>query len=167
MPELSTSLPKAFTFEEMLAANEAETTRWYEWLKKQPPELLDVAAPIASSETVRTILLHIWGVELRYSDGVADRTPTDITGMTNYSLDELYALHTRAMQNFREWLATATPELLGQILENKWFRASKRKCFLQAMEHGIRHFAQLAVVLRQAGHPTDWGHDIIFNPAIE
>jgi uncharacterized damage-inducible protein DinB len=167
MAEASVAHIPTFTFEEMLAVNEAETTRWHEWLKKQPPELLDLAAPIARSETVRTLLLHIWGVELRYSDGVADRTPTDITGMTDYGLDELYGLHTRAMQNFREWLTTATPEVLSQVLENKWFQASKKKCFLQAMEHGVRHFAQLAVVLRQAGHATDWGHDIIFNPAIE
>ncbi|HUO59147.1 MAG TPA: DinB family protein [Candidatus Acidoferrales bacterium] len=167
MPGASTTAVAAFTFEEMLAANHAEAARWYEWLKRQPPELLNLGAPIARGETVRTLLLHIWGVELRYSDGVADRTPTDITRMANYSLDELYALHTRAVASFRQWLATATPEDLGQILENKWFRATKKKCFLQAMEHGVRHFAQLAVVLRQAGHPTDWGHDIIFNPAIE
>jgi uncharacterized damage-inducible protein DinB len=34
------------------------------------------------------------------------------------------------------------------------------------MEHNVRHFAQLAVALRVAGHPTDWMHDILFNPSM-
>jgi uncharacterized damage-inducible protein DinB len=35
--------------------------------------------------------------------------------------------------------------------------------FAHAMLHGVRHWAQLATALREAGHGTDWGHDFLFS----
>jgi uncharacterized damage-inducible protein DinB len=44
--------------------------------------------------------------------------------------------------------------------------ASARKIVAHALVHGIRHFAQLATMLRQGGHPTDWFHDILMSKAM-
>jgi uncharacterized damage-inducible protein DinB len=33
--------------------------------------------------------------------------------------------------------------------------------------HGIRHWAQLATLLRQAGYKTDWSHDLLMSDALE
>jgi uncharacterized damage-inducible protein DinB len=34
------------------------------------------------------------------------------------------------------------------------------------MIHGIRHWAQIATVLRQRGYPTQWFHDILLSDAL-
>ncbi len=35
-----------------------------------------------------------------------------------------------------------------------------------AVVHAIRHWAQLATLLRQQGYKTDWQHDVLFSDAI-
>jgi len=32
--------------------------------------------------------------------------------------------------------------------------------------HGVRHWAQIATVLRQNDYPQDWPHDVIFTDAM-
>jgi uncharacterized damage-inducible protein DinB len=45
--------------------------------------------------------------------------------------------------------------------------ASKRKCFVHALLHGMRHWAQLATALRQRGSQAEWHHDFMFTKAME
>ena len=45
--------------------------------------------------------------------------------------------------------------------------ASKRKCFVHALLHGMRHWAQLATALRQRGTQAEWHHDFMFSKAME
>ena len=42
-------------------------------------------------------------------------------------------------------------------------RASKRKMYSHALLHSRRHWAQLAAVLREAGHATDRGKDFLYS----
>ena len=44
--------------------------------------------------------------------------------------------------------------------------ASKRKIFVHALLHGMRHWAQLATFLRQQGHKQPWQHDFIFSDVV-
>jgi uncharacterized damage-inducible protein DinB len=45
-------------------------------------------------------------------------------------------------------------------------KASARKVILHAMLHGLRHWAQLATIVREHGHATDWFHDILMSDAL-
>jgi hypothetical protein len=39
--------------------------------------------------------------------------------------------------------------------------------FIHALLHSMRHWAQLATALREAGLPTNWGKDFLMNEAME
>ncbi len=70
------------------------------------------------------------------------------------------------------YLAKATDEDLATVIEFPTrtagiIRASKRKIFAHAMLHGVRHWAQLATALREAGYPTNWGKDFLYSPVME
>jgi uncharacterized damage-inducible protein DinB len=45
--------------------------------------------------------------------------------------------------------------------------ASRRKIFIHALLHGVRHWAQLAACLRQQGYKQDWQHDFIFTGVVK
>jgi uncharacterized damage-inducible protein DinB len=44
--------------------------------------------------------------------------------------------------------------------------ASRRKIFIHALLHGVRHWAKLSTYLRQKGCRQDWQHDFIFSGVI-
>jgi uncharacterized damage-inducible protein DinB len=167
---LSTST-LAFTFPEMLAAQDVELGRWKEWFLQQPATLLDLPIDIAKGGDLRSALFHIFLVEFSFAQALNDlRDPNasraDLLALPHATFDELFAIHQQAFALLKQWAERATPEDAAKLFVRGELRVSRRKCFIQVMEHNVRHFAQLAVALRQAGHPTDWMHDFIFNPSM-
>ena len=73
---------------------------------------------------------------------------------------------------YGDYFATATDEDLAIVMgfptrTAGTIRASKRKMFAHAMLHGVRHWAQLATALREAGYATNWGKDFLYSPVME
>jgi uncharacterized damage-inducible protein DinB len=157
-----------FSFAEMLDANERETGKWQSWFERQPAELFDLPLNIALAKNVREFLLHVFAVELRYAERLAGSAITEYESIPTGSVAELFAIGEKARALYRDYLARATDEDLAIVMEFPIrtlgvLRASKRKMFAHAMLHGVRHWAQLATALREAGHGTDWGHDFLFS----
>ena len=78
----------------------------------------------------------------------------------------------RARALYRQYLTTATNEDLARVMEFPTrtagiIRSSKRKMFAHALLHSVRHWAQLATALREAGYPTNWGKDFLYTDAME
>jgi uncharacterized damage-inducible protein DinB len=73
---------------------------------------------------------------------------------------------------YREYLSSVSDQDLGTVIEFPtrtagMLRSSKRKIFLHAMLHGVRHWAQLATALREAGYPTNWAKDFLYSEVME
>ena len=159
------------SFAEMLEANQRETERWHNWFRKQSANLLDVPLNIAQAKNVREFLLHIFAVELRYAERLLDQEVTPYEAHSTGTVDDLFAIGKNARQLYTKYLERATDEDLAVVLEfptriSGVLRSSKRKMFAHAMLHGVRHWAQMATALREAGHATDWPHDLIFSDVI-
>ncbi len=58
----------AFTFPEMLAAQEIELAKWEQWFLNQPASLLDLHVDMAKAEDLRSVLFHIFIVEVAYGE---------------------------------------------------------------------------------------------------
>lgn len=158
-------------FAELLRYEEEEVERWRRWFEKRPPEVLDVSIGEGETTTIRGLLVHIFGVELRYADRLLALQPTSYESLRTNSLDEIFQIGAVARQKLREFLARATDEEFTQILTFETrkagtFSASKRKIVAHAIFHGIRHWAQVATALRQQGHRQDWQHDFLVTRAM-
>jgi uncharacterized damage-inducible protein DinB len=159
------------SFADLLAANEAETQKWRKWFDAQPAAVLDVPLSIALAKNVREFLLHIFAVELRYAERLAGLPITDYETLPTGSVAELFGIGDRARGMYRDYLAKATDEDLASMMEFPTrtagiIRSSKRKMFAHSMLHGVRHWAQLATALREAGYPTNWGKDFLYSPVM-
>jgi uncharacterized damage-inducible protein DinB len=160
------------SFTELLAANEAETRNWRKWFDGQPASVLDVPLSIALAKNVREFLLHIFAVELRYAERLQGLPVTAYETLPTGNIADLFGIGDKARAMYREYMARAGDKDLATVIEFPtrtagMLRSSKRKIFLHAMLHGVRHWAQLATALREAGYPTNWAKDFLYSEVME
>lgn len=160
------------SFQDLLAANEEEAHRWRLYFGKQPAEVLAIRTDIAKAESVRGLLLHIFAVELRYAERLLDLPITAYEELQTDPVDALFGVGDRARELYRKFIAQATAADYVMVQEFPTrsagvLKASKRKMLLHALLHSVRHWAQLAVLLREHGHATDWQHDFLMSSVME
>ena len=160
------------SFKELLRYTDLETAKWHTFLNATGPSILTVSIDTAGQKDVRGVLLHIFAVELRYSERLLETDVTAYDKLPTGSLDELFGIHARARSNVDQWLAKTDERDMAKVLTFPTMTAgtlsaSKRKCLIHALLHGIRHWAQMANTLRIQGHKQDWGHDFLFTDALE
>ena len=161
----------ALTYAELLNHDEQETEQWHAWFRRHP-EALDIKMELAMQHDVRGVLFHVFVIELRYAERLLEQPETPNEALPKTSVDELFAIGATARQKFREFMAQATDADWNKTISFKTLSvgqmsASKRKCFVHALLHGMRHWAQLATALRQRGSQAEWHHDFMFTKAME
>ena len=160
------------SFSELLASSQAQARQWRKWFDEQPATVLDLPLNIALAKNVREFLLHIFAVELRYAERLKGLPITAYETLPTGSINELFSIGEKADGMYREYFATATDENLQSVIEFPTrtagvVRASKRKIVVHALLHSVRHWAQLATALREAGYPTNWGKDFLYSEVME
>jgi uncharacterized damage-inducible protein DinB len=157
---------------DLLAANEEESDRWRSYFAKHSVEILEIRTEIAKAENVRGLLLHIFAVELRYAERLLDLPVKAYEHLPTQSAETLFGIGNRARDLYRRFLAQATSSELATVQtfptrSAGTLKASKRKMLVHAMLHSVRHWAQLAVLLREQGYATDWQHDFLMSNVME
>ena len=152
------------SFSELLAFTAEENRRWKKWFGEHP-QALDLPCDIAGSSTARTFLLHIFGVDLRYSHLLLALDLPDFKLLPCSTVDELFAIGEQADRKLREFIARASSKDWDEIVPLGFLdlKASKRKIMAQVGLHGVHHRAQLATFLRQQGYKQDWMHDFVLS----
>ena len=155
---------------ELLQWND-ETAEHWQKLFAAFPAALELPCDIYGTRDVRGLLRHIAAVELRYSERLSGEPMTPYEKVPDGSAELLFGLHRHAMQRFRELLADEgvnwEEKLEFTTVSAGTQSASRKKILFHALLHGIRHYAQLATLVRQHGIKPDWAMDFLFNGAME
>lgn len=158
-------MDSGLSISELLQYVNDETAGWREFFPANPAAL-DVPVSIAGTKSVRDMLLHIFAVELRYAERLSDVAEvTPYERHTGKSAEELFAIGEQGRGMLAEYLAKANDldrVLTFPTLTSGTLSASKRKIVIHMLLHGVRHWAQLATALREAGFATG-KHDFIFS----
>ena len=158
----------ALTAEELLAWNDSTAQRWFTFLADHPA-VLDLPCDIHDAKTVRLFLQHIAAAQLRHAERLAGLPISDYDSVPCATVDDLLAAHTRALDLLRSTLAdpaidwASTMEFTTLTAGRR--RSARRTILFHALLHGIRHYAQLATLTRQAGHPAPISGDYLFMDA--
>jgi len=160
------------SFPELLRFNEQETSRWRQFLAKQPPEVLDLKVDLAGGGTVRDILLHMFAVELKYGALLAGGPLPKPGDLPSRTLDDIFSVATSAQGKIKNYLQSATEAELNSMITFPTLSAgeqttSRRKVLGHALLHSLRHWAQLTTEMRRHGYKTDWHHDFLFTDALQ
>jgi uncharacterized damage-inducible protein DinB len=161
------------SFQELQRYTQEGRRKWRAWLEKQPAAALEVPAGEAGGDTatVRGLLWHIAIVELFYAEFISGKKEkTNYRELPHSTLEEIWRIGDSAHEQLARYLAGAGEAALNEVLvlERGSFRveASRRKMLAHVFLHSLRHWAQLAMALRQHGYKTDWQHDFIFTEAL-
>ena len=161
---------RGLSFGELLDYSAEESNHWGDFFK-QHPDALALPCDIAGTKRVCELVLHIVAVQMRYAERLLKMPITDYATLEGKSGEELFALSRKSLEDLRsfaiaandaDWDGTLTfpTRTAGDLT------ASRRKIFIHALLHGVRHWAQLSTHLRQKGYKQDWQHDFIFSGVI-
>jgi uncharacterized damage-inducible protein DinB len=157
----------ALTYEVLLEVTSTEHHRWRDWFVEHPKAW---AVPFATGRmaTIGGLVQHIFAVELRYSQRLLDQEVTSWEEFRQTSIDEVFELGDHARGQLVHFLSTAPEKELDRVLTFQTLTAgtvsaSKYKIASNIFLHDIRHWGQIATVLRQKGFADQWPHDMLLS----
>jgi uncharacterized damage-inducible protein DinB len=162
---------RGLSFGELLDYCAEEGNQWREFFH-QHPEALELTCDIAGTKNVREVVLHIAAVQMRYAERLLNMPITDYATLEGKSGAELFALSRKSFEDLRSFAIAANDADWDDTLTFPTrsagdLTASRRKIFIHALLHSVRHWAQLSTYLRQKGYKQDWQHDFIFSGVIK
>jgi uncharacterized damage-inducible protein DinB len=162
---------RGLSFGELLDYSSEETNHWRDWFRKNS-KTLDLPCDIAGAKTVREVVLHIVAVQMRYAERLLNQPITEYDELASSSAEELFALAHKSAEDLRSFAVAANDAdwdgtLTFATRSAGTLTSSRRKIFVHALLHGVRHWAQLATFLRQQGYKQDWPHDFIFSGVLK
>jgi hypothetical protein len=124
--------------EELLHYTDEERQRWEKWFRENGEDLLRMPVSGDRENTVGALIIHMFGPELRYVQRLRGEPLTEYRGRPCHHMDS--AGHHRS--------------------------ASTRKVILHALMHEVRHWAQIARLMRERGFAPPGGHDLLMSSAL-
>ena len=158
------------SLDELLAYSDEEREKWRVWLAKHPQALGVQLQPGGRFATVNALVDHIFLVEVRHVARLQGRPIPDASGVPSGDAERLFTYGELARQALRQYLPTLTDadatNARDVVVASGTFRMTPRKLLLHLTLHETRHWAQVALGVRQAGYEPPGNHDLFYSRAV-
>jgi uncharacterized damage-inducible protein DinB len=149
-----------------------ERGRWFDWLRKQGDQVLEISAgPHGDGrfQSVGELVKHIFSAEKRYVERLSGRPLTDTSALPKDNIEATFQFGRQSRKDLRE--------LVGTLPAAEWdapkdfkilsfsVTATPRKIVTHVLMHEIRHWAQIATLLRLNGLAVEF-HDFLMSPVM-
>ena len=161
------------TIDELLGYTDEERAKWEAWFKEHGNEPLKLAVPMDVHPNVGTLILHCFWAELFYARWIRGEllTPEQMKQIIEAqdvgNADQVFAFGHSARAALREAVDGYTQQDWEKAYEvdGPGFRldGSARKLIAHILVHEIRHWAQVAVMIRQHDLVPPGEHDLLFS----
>ena len=159
------------TLDELLSYTEEEREKWRAWFQAQPAALEIRLQPDGRFRTVGALIDHIFLVEARHLARLRQQPVPDASGVTPGDVDRLFAYGSDVRGALRDYVASVRPDAASAVREftvqSGTFRMTPRKLLMHIGLHETRHWAQIALGVRQAGLTPPGNHDLFYSRALE
>lgn len=164
-------MPVELTFNNLIEYTEWERARWRDWFLERGDKALSVSTgPHGDSrlQTVGEVIRHIFSAEKRYIDRLWGRPITETSSIPTDDIAALFQFGQLSRKCLIEFIARLPIEDWDRMQEfplmNSTLRATHKKVVVHILMHEIRHWAQIATMLRFSGLPLGEFHDFLFSP---
>ena len=131
--------------------------------------MLDVPGDVYGVSDLRGLMRHIVAVQLRYAQRLAGITESPYEAI-GHEPDALFAKHDEAHALLSQRVADPAYDWNGsqEFMTISWglVKSQRNTMFAHAVLHGVRHWAQAAMLARQAGFKPDWSMDYLAMDAV-
>ena len=160
------------TLNDLLDYTDWERGQWLDWMRKQDQSVFEISAGPSGDgrfQKVGDLIKHIFSAEKRYVERLSDRPLTDAATIPADNFEALFQFGQRSRQELREFIG-ALPGERGETpmelkIMNNTLVLTPRKIVIHVLMHEIRHWAQIATLLRLNGLKVDF-HDFLFSPVL-
>jgi uncharacterized damage-inducible protein DinB len=161
------------TIDELLAYTDEERGKWEQWFAAHGNEPLKLSVPMDVHPNIGALIIHCLWAELFYAHWMrGDVLTPERMKAINDSLaadqaDQVFAFGHAERKALREAISEYTEKDWEKTheVEGPGFRleGSARKLIAHILVHEIRHWAQVAVTVRQHGLAPPGEHDLLFS----
>ncbi len=163
---------EGLTFQNLIDYTAWERQKWRDWFAQDGDDVLATpAGPHGDGrfQTIGDVVRHIFSAEKRYVERLLGCEMTDTSTVSSASLDALFQLGRQSRAELEQYVAALPSQQWDETKEfsfmNKTLRATPRKLIVHVLMHEIRHWAQIATVLRLSGKKGEF-HDFLFSPVL-
>jgi uncharacterized damage-inducible protein DinB len=158
------------TFDELLHYTNEERGKWRAWLAANPPAIDAPVQPGGRLPTVGRLIDHIFLVERRHLQRLTGDPLSQSTGLTGNNAPPLFDYGASVRRELEQYVAGQHEDEADQVRtfevrERQW-PMTPRKLLFHILLHEIRHWAQIALAVRQAGFEPPGDHDLFYSRAI-
>lgn len=161
----------SLTVNELLQYTDEERARWENWFREHGENLLTLPVTGSQEETVGGMLLHIFGPELRFVERMNSKPLTEYRSLPKSQVAEVFGFSLRSRKAMRRFVENAEEPVWERMVEMQYFgetiQVSIRKLLFHTLIHEIRHWAQVARIVRERGMEPPGEHDLIFSRALK
>ena len=158
------------SFDELLAYSDEEREKWHGWLAKHPDAMTLTLQPSGRFATVGALVDHIFLVEARHLARLQRLPVPDTSNVPANDVERLFGYAELVRQSFRQYLPTLTDDDASTAREftvlSGTARMTPRKLLIHCALHEVRHWAQIALGVRQAGLEPPGQHDLFYSSAL-
>jgi uncharacterized damage-inducible protein DinB len=162
----------ALTVEELIAFTNEEREKWRRWLGSHPEALRVTVQRQGRFPTVGSLVDHIFLVERRHLQRLQGTTP--LASQSGLAADDASGLFefgavVRAdlMRHVQALDAATATTVRAFTVQTGSYSLTPRKLVLHILIHEIRHWAQIALALRNGGFDPPGDHDLFYSQALK
>jgi len=160
-------MPFPLSIDDFLAYSDRDRQAWHAWFRESGPGALAVGLGAHATGRILDVgqlIRHIFSAEKRYVQRCLQVPLMDTSVIPANDIEALFGFGQESRRDLRELVASfPAPEWYAPrqfAFENQTRTVTSHTMVLQAITHELRHWAQIATYLRQAGYRTGC-HDLI------
>jgi uncharacterized damage-inducible protein DinB len=163
-------MPLSLTFDELLRYTNAERDKWRAWFVGHPSAMEVAVQPGGRLPTVGKLIDHIFLAERRNLQRLTDTPVSDATGLTGNNAPPLFDYGSSVRRELEQFTAALDPDVADEMcafeIRDRQWPMTSRKMLFHMLIHEIRHWAQIALAVRQAGFEPPGDHDLLTSTAL-
>jgi uncharacterized damage-inducible protein DinB len=161
----------SLSLDELFAYTDEERGKWRVWLEANPAATDLRLQPDGRFATVGALIDHIFLVEARHLARLQGTPVPEASGVGAGDAVALFAYAARTRDALRAYTArlddVEAQKPRDFAVQSGSYRMTPRKLLLHICVHEIRHWAQVALGVRQAGLAPPGNHDFFYSKAVE
>ena len=163
-------MPLTFAFSEFLHYTNLEREKWRGWFLAHPAAMDAPVQPGGRLPTVGKLIDHIFLVERRHLQRLTEAPLADSTGLTGNNAPPLFDYGASVRRELEQYVQVLDEDEADQprtfvVRDADWIM-SPRKLLIHILLHEVRHWAQIALAVRQAGFEPPGEHDLFYSRAL-
>ena len=158
------------TYDEFLRYTNEERDKWRAWFASHPDATAIEVQPGGRFPTVGALVDHIFLVERRHLQRLAGVKPDESTGLSGRHAPPLFDYGASVRRELEQFAADVDPGVADEprtlTVQTGDYTLTPRKLMFHCLLHETRHWAQIALAIRNAGLTPPGNHDLFYSRAM-